>query len=482
MTWTVDQLEAFRHIKDQPADDAIAAIFASQSSGVLRTALSKIASNDSKELAHSFPESMVPGPLYDLINSELSQSFTDTDIEMFRRTHKVWREKGIKFVYILLFRSLPYTYEAEMPANVLTMTRLLETHPARRIIETAQFVFDVMDKDWWMPGNRGIITTVKIRLMHAAMRHMILNNEAQTPWDFAWGQPICQEDMVATNQIFSLTFFEGMAMLGDELEAEDKEAWFYTWQRVGKILGVQDALQVSNVAEAISLQSAVYKHLFVSPTHKAGIELTKALVGALEQFLMPEKFILIQMKKMLYDEAYPNIINDMLAPTYQEKYPELFQENAGPNGLLPEHIYDHFLEELAGFHGAVSKVRSEKKAANDAANVPNSASITDKHLDILSIVLSDIKKLPLAGVLEHDFELIRQKTSDIFHKLLGFGHHIDEAEGQISGMVKLKDKLMIVAIDSISVILVDLLSVHFRPGKDAGFRISDDLKEHWELG
>ena len=67
---------------------------------------------------------------------------------------------------------------------------------------------------------------------------------------------------MATNQTFSLEFFNGLSLLGEDLPAADQEAWFYTWKRIGQIMGVQDELVCSNVKEAWTLQHAVYDHLF----------------------------------------------------------------------------------------------------------------------------------------------------------------------------------------------------------------------------
>lgn len=34
-----------------------------------------------------------------------------------------------------------------------------------------------MDKNWWEPDKRGILTALRVRLMHSAMHHDILNNK-----------------------------------------------------------------------------------------------------------------------------------------------------------------------------------------------------------------------------------------------------------------------------------------------------------------
>jgi len=231
--WKGIDLEALRQVMDQPADDAVSEIFKSKSMDHLRSVLKEMARND------SFVTKEFPAILHDFVQSELKFQFTSEDIGLFNQAHEIWKEHGMNFVFILFFRALPYTYMAEKPANVLTTTKLLESHTERRIFETAQFVFDVMDKNWWEPDKRGILTAMKVRIMHAAMRHIILARTGIEKWNEDWGKPISQEDLVATNQVFSLEFFKGMEYLGETLNADQQKAWFPTWKTNGKIMGVQ---------------------------------------------------------------------------------------------------------------------------------------------------------------------------------------------------------------------------------------------------
>ena len=200
--WNGINLEDQRLIMDPPADDAVESIFEKENMGYLAGLLKNMAQND------DFVSDKLPKSMHDFVQKELSFSFTDQDIKYFNQTQKIWEKKGMKFIFILFFRALPYTYRAEKPANVLRMTKLLITHAERRIFETAQFVFDVMDKKWWTPDKKGILTATKIRIMHAGMRHVILdNNNSNEQWNPEWGKPVSQEDLIATNQVSHLNSF-----------------------------------------------------------------------------------------------------------------------------------------------------------------------------------------------------------------------------------------------------------------------------------
>ena len=449
--WNGIDLDALRQIMDKPADQAIEAIFKSKSMEHLRSILVDLAQNDSvisKEL---------PKPMLDFVNSELNIHFTPEEISLFNQTHEIWKEKGTKFILILMFRALPYTYMAEKPANVLRMTKLLKTQPERRIFETAQFVFDVMDQNWWDPEKRGILTALKVRIMHAAMRQVILDNTYGEEWNEAWGKPISQEDLVATNQVFSLEFFKGMALLGDPLTPQEQEAWFYTWKTIGRIMGVQENLQSKDVEEAWSLQHAVYDHLFRDKT-VSGVILTKALVETLNHFHLPLKLILLLMKRMLADDQFPDCFERMLGPSYRDAYPELFinpqteNEKVSNDILLREDLHTNLKE----YHQIIKFQKGKYQ-----------------------------KKKPDSGLGNRIIGVGMQLLSRFFNrKNLVEVHHgkLREAllnKGSDNTGKEIGEEIILDAMSALSGIMIGILSLHFREGKQTGFRIPKTLRANW---
>ncbi|MBK6389687.1 MAG: DUF2236 domain-containing protein [Saprospiraceae bacterium] len=202
-SWNDSDLNEFRQIMDPDADAAVQSLYKSVRFKTDRDELRAMAAND------AFVPVDLPDDLRLFVEKELSTTFTADDISKFEMTREIWKENGVQFIFILFFRALPYTYMAEKPANVLRLTKLLEDQPTRRVFETAQFVFDIMDKDWWDPEHRGILTALKVRIMHAAMRYNLLTNPEGEPWNKeAWGMPISQEDLIATNQCFPLSFLK----------------------------------------------------------------------------------------------------------------------------------------------------------------------------------------------------------------------------------------------------------------------------------
>ena len=97
--WNGIDLEGLRQVMDKPADEAVLALLKANSMDHLRTLLVEMAQND------SIVSDQLPKPMYDFIKGELAYSFTPEDMVLFNQTNEIWKEKGMKFVFIL--KSLP---------------------------------------------------------------------------------------------------------------------------------------------------------------------------------------------------------------------------------------------------------------------------------------------------------------------------------------------------------------------------------------
>lgn len=451
-TWTLDKLKALRQRMDPPADTVIQSIFQSREGGKLREVLAGLASNDSTDLSSHF-SSEDSTVVYDFLKQELNQQFTQEDIAMFEQTYRIWKSNGIEFVFILLFRALPFTYVAEKPANVLRMTKLLEDQPTRRVFETAQFVFDVMDTRWWEPDKRGILSALKIRLMHASIRYMLLNTPGNEKFDEArWGKPINQEDMIGTNQVFSLEFFKGMEILGSPLSASDQKAWFHTWKMIARIMGMEQELLANTVEDAWELQQAIYKHLFNDDIF-AGAGLSAALVQALSPMGLGTKFTLLLMKKMMADTEYPDSFNRLLGPTFGPKYGNLFLKTRSveEEQEQEEALNKMFMEELEAYNERVKEERAKELESKGEV---------------------------FASRGEETFNLVDHQLVEFDKILLEYNSPSTASRGLLEDAGK---ALMRRAISAVSGVLMAGLSTYFREGKKAGFRISSDLRDHWSL-
>ena len=173
---------------------------------------------------------------------------------------------------MLGFLSLPYCYAAADGAQVLFRSKRIRESPEKRLLETAAFVFDVSEKGAFGSQGKGIISTGKVRLMHAAIRYHILKSGH---WPEALGTPINQEDMAGTNLAFSLISVRGLRKLGYQIPVSESWAFIDMWNRIGLLLGVEESLLPVNTKAAYNLEKAIAKRNFRKS--EEGVALTHAL-------------------------------------------------------------------------------------------------------------------------------------------------------------------------------------------------------------
>jgi hypothetical protein len=137
----------------------------------------------------------------------------------------------------------------------LVLSGRLREQAARRLNETSRFVQAVCRPGGMRRGGDGFHITVKVRLMHAEVRRMILRSGR---WDEArWGLPINQHDMSATTLLFSLAVIEGLRQLGLEIDAEEAEQYMQLWRYVGWVIGCDRDLTPASCFQAQQLADLI---------------------------------------------------------------------------------------------------------------------------------------------------------------------------------------------------------------------------------
>lgn len=206
----------------------------------------------------------------------------------------VFRQHGPKILLILLCKSLPLCYTCWRGAKVLYQTGRLRVHDgsldafSRRLMETAQFVVDVLTHNNFEQDGTAIVATQKVRLMHATIRHFA----QQRNWDKAtYGIPINQEDLVGTLLSFGVVITDGLEQLGITLTPEEREAYLHLWHVVGAMMGIDDDLLTEDETECRALMNAILDQQ--SGPSKEGAELTDACID-----LMRERLIVGPVKRL----------------------------------------------------------------------------------------------------------------------------------------------------------------------------------------
>ena len=118
----------------------------------------------------------------------------------------------------------------------------------RRVFETGAMVYDIMIPDGLRLDRRGYRTVLKVRLMHAGVRRLMLRSKS---WDLAaFGVPIGQEDMAFTLLMFDVATLRGAQRLGLRISEQQRADHHHLWRYVGYLMGVDEALLPATSGEA----------------------------------------------------------------------------------------------------------------------------------------------------------------------------------------------------------------------------------------
>jgi hypothetical protein len=278
--WSHDFLDTMRSQTDPLADAVIERLFAEGKVDAVNLLMRTLVEND------DLPSSKLPPYVLEYL-LRTQEDVPRLEPERVRQAQELFELFGPEVMMILGFYSLPAAYAARKGVQVLYRTGFLQKRPIRRVFETAQMVVDVMTEGGLEPEGRGVRTTQKVRLMHAAIRYMIRQDTRQ-PWDAReLGEPINQEDMAGTLMTFSFVVLEGMKALQIHLTPEQQEAWLYAWVAVGRIIGVDERLLPANVAEARELTFLIRQRQVACS--QEGVAMTAALIEGMQQ-ITPDLF------------------------------------------------------------------------------------------------------------------------------------------------------------------------------------------------
>ncbi|MEZ5416408.1 MAG: oxygenase MpaB family protein [Vicinamibacterales bacterium] len=302
--WSDAVLDAARRRADPPADAAVAALFATGGTDAVRGVMAQFVANDQ----------VVPASLPEPLGRYLETSAVEDprDAATIAAGERVFAAHGPEILVVLCCSSLPAAYAARKGVQVLHRTAYLSRRPTRRLFETSQMILDVFTPGGLGPAGRGRRTVQKVRLMHAAIRHLI-RHDADRPWDVeALGTPINQEDLLGTLMTFSWLVIEGLETLGATLDDEARRAYSAAWMQVGRLMGLEPALLPSTVAETEWVTRAIeWRQVAPSPE---GREMTEALLGMMQSNLPPA---LSSIPSGLVREFLPAEVADFLGvPSY----------------------------------------------------------------------------------------------------------------------------------------------------------------------
>ncbi|MCX4696942.1 oxygenase MpaB family protein [Streptomyces sp. NBC_01408] len=271
--WTDELLDPQRKAGDPLADTAIEEIYALGRQDEVREAL----------LARDNNTSAVPAELPPRLQEYFAHS---AELPAWADQALIARGQGLlgryqgHIVTTLLCGSLPLCYSCADGAQVLYRSTRLTQGVFRRLMETAQFIVDVLETGGLGPQGRGVSSAQKIRLLHATMRYHLSRKE---DWDTSWGMPVNQEDLAATLMSFAVVIPQGLARLGVALPAADRDAFFHVWRVVGHVLGVDERVNPASFEDGSTLVDAVLSRQ--QRSSEAGTVLTKGVLDFIREVL-----------------------------------------------------------------------------------------------------------------------------------------------------------------------------------------------------
>ncbi|OJJ17165.1 hypothetical protein BKI52_31135 [marine bacterium AO1-C] len=286
-------LDNLRQQGDVAADDLIRQLFENKQAKQLNTAFRQLERNQDvyeKDLPTEIKYFFIQeGEMPNWANETLLQQGT-----------VFFRKYAAQLSAMLSFLSLPYTYAAANGVKVLYLTGRIHQDTARRLHETARYLVDITTPNAFAPEGNGIVSSLKVRLMHAAVRYH-LNKDKR--WNSSWGLPVNQEDMIGTNLAFSALPILGLKKMKYHLKQYDMSAYLHVWKVAGKFLGNIPEHLPNRYQEALDLADIIGERQFQSS--QEGKELTQALITFLEKSIVkrfPKDFVTTYMRFLMGEE------------------------------------------------------------------------------------------------------------------------------------------------------------------------------------
>ena len=244
------------------------------------------------------PQGMAEDPIVLALTAYLHEGKTLPDWvnhSKIARAEALFMEHGALSCLLLFCASLPECYVVPDLAAVLHVAGQLEQHTEYRIRSTAAMIFPVMMRGGLTDADgAGVSQTLKVRLIHATIRNLILRsnpeqsvqalqdalmskidtqdaatlavvpvlaalsgstNMHQALFAHGWkigqdGLPCNQEELAYTLLTFSYVFLRGLRTLGLGIKAADEDAFLHAWNVMAHVLGIQRELMPQTFDEA----------------------------------------------------------------------------------------------------------------------------------------------------------------------------------------------------------------------------------------
>ncbi|WP_329180791.1 DUF2236 domain-containing protein [Streptomyces decoyicus] len=271
MTYTEASMDTLRQVGDELADATVATLFRRGEVGKFNTLMRYLST------AGQDPPDGLPEVAREYLHAT-SAPPDWVDWGEMEKARLFFLDNNVHISTALSFASMPACYVIPHIAKLLSATHSLK-YPSKRMAETGQFTVYLMQPDAFEAGSRFIPAAQKVRLLHASIRHHL---QREDRWDTdSLGTPICQEDMIGGQMLFSLLVLDSLHRLGIHMSIDGAEAYFYAWRVVGAMLGI-DQDQVPKDLDAARQFFDLYMTRYMGPSDE-GAHLTRQLIDLYEE-------------------------------------------------------------------------------------------------------------------------------------------------------------------------------------------------------
>jgi ER-bound oxygenase mpaB/B'/Rubber oxygenase, catalytic domain len=231
-----------------------------------------------------------------------------------------WDRHRLPIIGSLFYASLPGCYAAANGAEVLAQTGALidRADLLRRIPRTGEFVATLMMHRLFTKGGElneesDPYRAIRyVRVLHAAVRHMITDPSRSKPWDTAArGVPINQMDLAGTTLAFGLTVDEPFERFVGHTTPHgvDENLFLARWNMVGELLGTQPNLLANDILDARALLSSIQVEWIEGPKDSAGNQLVDALLDYLSSWLGGTEGLNVALLRHLAPRDVPRLLH-----------------------------------------------------------------------------------------------------------------------------------------------------------------------------
>jgi hypothetical protein len=293
MRYISEVMDGLRLKGDDVADETVGALFAGGHVGTFNTLMRTFV-----ETGRDLPEGLPDAARDYLEATRMPPEWVDWG--MMEKARLFFIDNNVHISTALSFQSMPACYALPHVAKLLHASHSLD-YPSRRMAETGQFTVYLMQPDAFEVGGRFIPAAQKVRLLHASIRHHLRHESA---WDEATlGVPICQEDMIGGQMVFSIQVLDALHRLGIHMTEEGAEAYYYAWRVVGAMLGCDQEASPQDLTSAREF-SDLYMMRHMGPSEE-GVQLTRQLIDLYKE-VVPGTF---------FDPVVPAMIRYLVGDT-----------------------------------------------------------------------------------------------------------------------------------------------------------------------